>query len=274
MTHDTPSIWKPLSAEERKEAAQCSSEAPRVFVETSTNSLEHAILREAEEEQACGSCGVPDGHGHDPDCTIRNAGPRPNEAQAPFATLTETGLDDLMRELIDEPWTDRKLAVLTLIQEVRHLRGLPLKRPEDLTPADPRRHAQRVFEETARYIEHGQRPEPAWGADIVAARDAVGLPVPPEQRGESASPNIVDRALFDSQNRKLYEAARERDRLLAENREFRKVVDAATALVVAWCPDDSPEQLRLHDVVHEFWAALDEKPPLQTSTGEKRAMGK
>lgn len=51
---------------------------------------------------------------------------------APFATLTEAGLDDVMRETLAEPWSDRKLAVLTLIQEVRHARGLPPKRPEEL----------------------------------------------------------------------------------------------------------------------------------------------
>jgi hypothetical protein len=114
------------------------------------------------------------------------------------------------------------------------------------------------------------------------------------QRGESASPPVltastagVPRPLFDRQNRALYEAARDRDRLLAETRELRKVVDAATALVVAWCPDDSPEQWRLHEVVHELWASQDDGPAevrgaartssnawaIEARRGETRAVG-
>lgn len=48
---------------------------------------------------------------------------RSDEAQAPFATINERGLAQLEAELHEEPWTSRKLAVLTLVQEVRHLRA-------------------------------------------------------------------------------------------------------------------------------------------------------
>lgn len=51
------------------------------------------------------------------------------------------------------------------------------------------------------------------------------------------------------------------DALAAENVRLRKVVDAATSLVAAWCPDDSPEEQRLNDVVHELWASQDEVKP-------------
>lgn len=68
--------------------------------------------------------------------------------------------------------------------------------------------------------------------------------------------NTVSRALFDSQNRLLLNAAQDRDRYLAELRRLRKVAAAAMEMYAA-CPADPDATVSYEVRVDAFLDALE-----------------
>ena len=93
-----------------------------------------------------------------------------------------------------------------------------------------------------------------------------------ERDRESAQ--TVDRALFDEQNKRLYEAARDRDRYLSELAALRKVAEAAHALADVPCScDDCWTARGRHDPRGCVWvetadlrAALDALPDIEVGS--------